>query len=83
MNKQEVSTKRKLEGVVVSDKMDKTRVVKVTTKKSHPLYVKKFSTSKKYKAHDEANDYKVGDKVVLEESRPLSKTKKWVIVSKI
>jgi small subunit ribosomal protein S17 len=74
--------KRTLEGVVVSDKMSKTRVVKVTTRKAHSLYVKSFSSSKKYKVHDEENRYKEGEKVIIQETRPLSKTKRWVIVSK-
>ncbi|HCX45230.1 TPA: 30S ribosomal protein S17 [Patescibacteria group bacterium] len=81
-NKKEVK-RRKLEGVVVSDKMEKTATVEVERFKKHSRYLKYFKTSKKYKAHDEKNEYKTGDKVVIESSRPLSKDKRWVIVSKI
>jgi small subunit ribosomal protein S17 len=81
-NKKEVK-RRKLEGVVVSDKMEKTATVEVSRFKKHSRYLKYFKTSKKYKAHDEKNEYKTGDKVVIESSRPLSKDKRWVIISKI
>jgi small subunit ribosomal protein S17 len=82
MNNQ-VNKKRKLIGVVVSDKMDKTRVVKVERFKKHPKYLKYFKVSKRFKAHDENNEYKNGDKVIIEQSRPLSKEKKWVIIGKV
>jgi small subunit ribosomal protein S17 len=82
MNNQ-VNKKRKLIGVVVSDKMDKTRVVKVERFKKHPKYLKYFKVSKRFKAHDENNEYKTGDKVIIEQSRPLSKEKKWVIIGKV
>ncbi|MEK7193719.1 MAG: 30S ribosomal protein S17 [Patescibacteria group bacterium] len=72
--------KRKLIGVVVSDKMQKTRVIAVTRFKKHPKYLKYYRVTTKFKAHDEKNEYKAGDKVVIEESRPLSKEKRWVIV---
>ncbi len=75
--------KRKHEGVVVSDKMDKTDVVLVTTVKTHSKYGKKYKSSRKYKAHDEKNEYKTGEKVVIEECRPLSKDKRWRIIKKI
>jgi len=75
--------KRRLEGVVVSDKMNKTRVVAVTRLKKHPKYHKYYKVTKRYKAHDESNRYKVGDKVVIQETRPLSKEKRWVIVEKL
>lgn len=81
-NKAQVK-RRKLEGVVTSDKMTKTRVVSVARMKKHPKYLKYYKVTTKFKAHDEKNEYKTGDKVVLEESRPLSKDKRWVIVSKI
>lgn len=81
-NKEQVK-RRKLEGVVTSDKMTKTRVVSVARMKKHPKYLKYYKVTTKFKAHDEKNEYKTGDKVVLEESRPLSKDKRWVIVSKI
>lgn len=64
-------------GQVVSDKMDKTIVVKVETRIRHPLYGKIVRTSKKYKAHDENNEAKIGDIVRMMETRPLSKDKRW------
>ncbi|KGE70681.1 30S ribosomal protein S17 [Spirochaeta lutea] len=69
--------KRSYTGIVVSDKMDKTIVVKVTTKTLHGLYKKYITRSKKLKAHDEANDAHVGDTVRVEECRPVSKDKVW------
>ncbi len=74
---------RKLEGVVVSDKMQKTRVVEVNRSKKHSLYKKYFNVTKRFKAHDENNEYKIGDKVIIGEIRPLSKEKRWKILSKI
>ncbi len=74
---------KKLTGTVVSDKMDKTRTIEVERVKKHPRYHKRFKISKKYKAHDEKNEYGVGDKVIIRECRPLSKDKKWRIVEKI
>lgn len=73
--------KKKFAGVVVSDKMEKTIVVSVNTVKIHPKYGKRFTVSKKYKVHDEKNEYKEGDKVSFQECRPLSKDKKWKVVS--
>jgi len=75
--------KRRLEGVVVSDKMMKTRVVEVTRFKKHPKYLKYFKVKKRFKAHDENNEYKVGDRVIIEETRPISKEKRWKIVAKL
>lgn len=72
--------KKKFDGVVVSDKMDKTIVVKVDRVKSHPKYGKRFTVSKKYKVHDELGKYKVNDKVVFVECRPISKDKKWRVL---
>lgn len=66
-------------GVVVSDKMDKTAVVSVTRQYQHETYEKYVRERKKYKAHDEREDAKVGDKVLIEETRPISKTKRWRI----
>jgi len=74
---------RKLKGIVVSDKMQKTRVVKVERLKKHPHYEKYYKVSKRFKAHDENNEYKVGDEVIIQETRPLSKEKRWKIISKI
>ena len=73
--------KRVLHGVVISDKSDKTIVVRVDRRFTHPLLKKTVRRSKKYHAHDEDNRFKVGDLVVIEESRPISKTKRWVAVA--
>mgnify|MGYP003393932237 CR=1 FL=1 len=72
--------KRVLQGVVVSDKMEKTVVVQVSRRMSHPIYKKTIERSKKYKAHDEQQKFKVGDVVSIIESAPISKTKKWKVV---
>ncbi|MDG2032912.1 MAG: 30S ribosomal protein S17 [Rhodospirillales bacterium] len=73
--------KRIMQGVVVSDKMDKTVVVNVERKFPHPLYKKYIKRSKRYHAHDENNTHKVGDTVSIQECRPLSKTKRWEVVA--
>ncbi len=75
--------KRTLEGVVVSDKQDKTVVVKVERRFTHPVLKKTVRRSKKYHAHDEANAAKVGDIVVIEESAPISKLKTWRLVEQV
>ena len=75
--------KRKLEGKVVSDKMNKTRIVAVTRLKKHPRYLKYYKITRRFKAHDEKNEYRTGDKVVIEETRPISKDKRWRIIQKI
>lgn len=72
--------KRVLQGTVVSDKMDKSVVVLVERRVMHPVYKKYISRRKKYTAHDETNALKVGDVVRIIESRPISKTKTWVVV---
>ena len=72
--------KRILQGVVVSDKNDKTVVVKVERRFTHPLLKKTVRSSKKYHAHDETNVFKVGDQVRIEESKPISKNKRWVVL---
>ena len=69
-----------LKGVVTSDKMDKTVVVSVSRFIKHPLYGKFYKVSKKYKAHDEENKFKVGDTVEIVETRPISKDKKFKVV---
>ena len=69
-----------LKGVVVSDKMDKTVVVSVSKFIKHPLYGKFYKVNKKYKAHDEENKYKVGDKVEIVETRPISKDKHFRVI---
>lgn len=73
---------RKLTGIVVSDKMMKTVVVKVERMKLNTKYKKYFKVSAKFKAHDEKGEYHIGDKVIIEETRPISKDKKWRVVSK-
>ena len=73
--------KRILQGVVVSDKQDKTVVVKVERRFLHPVMKKTVRRTKNYHAHDEKNAHKVGDQVRIEESRPLSKLKNWVVVA--
>ena len=75
--------KRVLQGVVVSDKNDKTIVVEVERRFTHPLLKKTVRRSKKYHAHDEDNRFKVGDQVAIEETRPLSKNKSWVVLGPI
>jgi len=70
-----------LVGIVVSDKMNKTVVVSATRFVKHPKYGKFYKISKKYKAHDEDNKYKIGDKVTLKEVRPISKDKKFTVLS--
>jgi small subunit ribosomal protein S17 len=72
--------KRTLNGVVVSDKQDKTVVVRVERRFTHPTMKKTIRRSKKYHAHDEANTYAVGDMVWIEERRPISKLKCWEVV---
>lgn len=75
--------RRKIKGVVASDKMDKTVVVRVDRYVKHPKYGKYYTITKRYKAHDENNAYKVGDVVIIEESRPISKDKNFVVLEKV
>jgi len=79
MDKQ--SKKQSMTGKVVSDKMDKTVVVKVDSKRRHKKYKKTYTVSKKFKAHDENNEYKVGDRVVIESIKPVSKDKNFKVAS--
>lgn len=72
-----------LKGVVVSDKMAKTVVVKVDELKKHPRYGRYYKSSKRYKAHDENNEFHIGDKVMIKETRPLSKDKSFVVLKKL
>lgn len=82
MNTETVQKNRKtLRGTVVSDKMDKTIVVLVERFIKHPKYGKYFKKSKKYKAHDGANTYKIGDAVTIRECRPMSKDKHFEVIS--
>lgn len=73
---------KKFNGVVVSDKSDKTIIVRVDTVKVHPKYKKRYIVSHRYKVHDEKNEHKVDDKVVFIECRPLSKDKRWRVIKK-
>ncbi|QVL52527.1 MAG: 30S ribosomal protein S17 [Cyanobium sp. M30B3] len=77
-----MATKERV-GVVVSDKMDKTVVVAVENRFPHPIYKKTVSRTKRYKAHDETNNCKVGDQVRITETRPLSRTKRWTVAEVI
>lgn len=70
-------------GLVVSDKMDKTIVVAVENRAPHPKYRKIVVRTKRYKVHDEENKFKVGDRVRIQETRPLSRTKRWTVVDSI
>jgi len=72
---------KKFSGEVVSDKGDKTIIVKVERVKMHPKYKKRYKVTKKYKVHDEENQYNIGDKVSFIECRPLSKEKKWRVLN--
>lgn len=74
---------RTLKGKVVSDKMDKTVVVEVVRMKMHPKYKKFFKVSKRFKAHSPLNEYHTGDQVIIEEGRPMSKEKRWTVISKV
>jgi len=75
--------KRQFKGTVVSDKMNKTLVVRVDRIKTHRKYRKQYKVSRKYKVHDEKNEYHIGDLVVFKETRPLSKDKRWMVVRKL
>lgn len=74
--------KKKLLGIIISDKMEKTVVVKTERIKKHAKYKRRYKVSKKYKAHVEKQDFKKGDKVIIEECRPISKDKKWRVIGK-
>lgn len=74
---------RILRGTVTSDKMTKTVVVEVSSVKEHPIYKKKYKVTTKFKAHDESSQYHIGDLVEITESRPLSRTKRWVATRKL
>ena len=74
-------SRRELHGVVVSDKMDKTVVVRIERRIMHPMYKKFIRRSKKYLAHDESNTHKVGEVVRIRECRPLSARKRWEVVA--
>ncbi len=79
---QPVAHGRKLVGRVVSDKMQKTVVVAIDRMKMNPKYHKQYKMTSKFKAHDEKNEYHTGDKVIIQEVRPLSKEKRWMVIGK-
>jgi len=74
--------KRQIKGVVVADKMNKSVVVTVGRVKTHRKYGKQYKVTKKYKVHDEKNEYHVGDKVIIQETRPISREKRWKVIGK-
>jgi len=74
--------KKQLRGIIVSDKMQKTMVVEVERIKKHPKYKRRYKVHKKYKAHNEKGEFKIGDKVIIEECNPISKDKHWRVIKK-
>lgn len=82
MTNENKSGRRSVTGIVISDRMDKTITVQVTRLVKHPRYRKYVKRSKNYKAHDETNQCQINDTVVIEECRPLSKTKRWTVVER-
>jgi len=76
-------SKKQLKGIIISDKMNKTVVVNVERIVQDPKYKKRYKVHKKYKAHDENQEYKINDKVIIQECRPISKDKHWRVISKI
>ncbi len=75
-----VKNRRVLKGTVISNAMDKTVIVEVVSLKAHPVYKKRYRTTKKYYVHDEENQCNTGDKISISETRPLSKTKRWRVL---
>lgn len=75
--------KKHFVGVITSDKMDKTRTVSVERLVAHPVYKKRYRVHTKFLVHDQKNEYKVGEMVEIEETRPLSRRKRWVIIGKV
>jgi small subunit ribosomal protein S17 len=76
-------SKKTLQGIIVSDKMAKTVVVEVERIKEHPKYKRRYKVHKKFKAHNETGEFHTGDKVIIEETKPISKDKKWKVIQKI
>ena len=76
-------SKKQLTGIIISNKMQKTVVVKVERIKEHPKYRRRYKTHKKYKAHSESGECNVGDKVIIEECRPISKDKRWRVIKNL
>lgn len=72
--------KRQLTGKIISDKMDKTIVVRVESLKKHPKYLRRYKMSKNYKVHDPNNEFKTGDRVTIQEASPQSKNKNWTVI---
>lgn len=83
MSNETKTIKRRFKGKVVSDKMDKTAVVEIVKIKEHPVYKKRFKVTQKVKIHDPKNECQVGDLILFEECRPLSKDKKYRLIKKI
>lgn len=83
MTEEKKPTKQQMTGVVVSNKMDKTVVVKVDVRMRHPKYHKSYTKSLKYKAHDEANTCEMGDRVVIESCKPMSKDKYFTVIKTV
>jgi small subunit ribosomal protein S17 len=80
---EKISKKQQITGIVVSNKMDKTVVVKVEIRKRHPKYHKSYTISQKYKAHDANNEYQIGDKVMIESIKPMSREKMFQVIKKV
>ena len=76
-------SKKKLKGIVVSDKMEKTVVVKVERIKEHPKYKRRYKVHKRFKAHDENKEFHIGDKVIIEECAPISKDKHFKVIGRV
>ena len=74
-----INKPRLLKGTIVSDKMTKTVVVEILRLKKHPKYMKYYKVSRRFKAHNPENQYHVGDKVIMQETKPMSKDKRWII----
>lgn len=83
MDKIQTPKPKILKGVVVSDKMQKTAVVEIVRLKKHPKYKKYYKVSKRFKAHNSENQYHIGDNVWIQETRPMSKEKRWIIIGKV
>jgi len=75
--------KKRLKGTIVSNKMQKTVVVEVERVKEHPKYKRRYKIHKKYKVHYDEGEYRVGDKIMIEECRPISRDKRWKVIKKI
>jgi len=75
--------KKELKGIVISNKMQKTLVVRVESVKEHRKYKRRYKSHKNYKAHYDEGEYKIGDKVLIEETKPISKDKSWIVLKKL